>query len=154
MNRLGWHWGGFALSTSKSPGTTHTRLLSGPGMNRLWWHWGGFALSTSKSPGSTHNRLLSGPGMNRPNSGQRTQFHTTNLRNMILRMNRALLATFFMLVSCLAYSSTLKMEATCSPDTLVVFQRTTVPYIFIGTDVRTSYPTRRYIPEDRALHNH
>jgi hypothetical protein len=40
------------------------------------------------------------------------------------------------LVSCLAYSSTLKMEAICSSETSVDFQRT----------------TWRYIPEDRTLH--
>jgi hypothetical protein len=45
------------------------------------------------------------------------------------------LATCFMLVSYLAYSSTLKMEATCSSETSVDFQRI----------------TRRYIPEERAL---
>jgi hypothetical protein len=38
----------------------------------------------------------------------------------------------------LAYSSTLKMEATCSCETSVDFQRTTL----------------RYIPEDRTLYNH
>jgi hypothetical protein len=40
-----------------------------------------------------------------------------------------------MLVSCLAYSSTLKMEATYTSETSVYFQRT----------------TWRYIAEDRAL---
>jgi hypothetical protein len=40
--------------------------------------------------------------------------------------------------SCLAYSSTLKMEATCSSETMVDFHRT----------------TRRYIPEYWLLHNH
>jgi hypothetical protein len=44
----------------------------------------------------------------------------------------------FTLVSCSAYSSTQKMEVTCSSETLVGFQRT----------------ARRYIPEDRTLHNH
>jgi hypothetical protein len=42
------------------------------------------------------------------------------------------------LVSCLAYSSTLKMEETCPSETLVDFQQT----------------TQCYIPEDRSLHNH
>jgi hypothetical protein len=42
----------------------------------------------------------------------------------------------FTLVSWRAYSSTLKIEATCSSETLVGFQRT----------------TRRYIPEDKTLH--
>jgi hypothetical protein len=38
--------------------------------------------------------------------------------------SRTLLATCFTLVSCLAYSSTLKMEAICSSETPVDFQRT------------------------------
>jgi hypothetical protein len=50
----------------------------------------------------------------------------------------ALLAACFMLVSCLAYSSALKLEATWFSETLVEFQRTTC----------------RYIPEDRILHSH
>jgi hypothetical protein len=50
---------------------------------------------------------------------------------------RALLATCFMLVSCSAYSFTLKMEATYSSETSVDFQR----------------DTRRYLPEDRTLRN-
>jgi hypothetical protein len=48
----------------------------------------------------------------------------------------ALLATCFRLVSCLAYSSTLKMDATCSSKTSVDFQRT----------------TRCYISENKTLH--
>jgi hypothetical protein len=44
----------------------------------------------------------------------------------------------FTLVSCLAYSSILKMETIFSSETSVHFQRT----------------TRRYVPEDRTLHNH
>jgi hypothetical protein len=44
----------------------------------------------------------------------------------------AVLATRFKMISCLAYFSTLKMEATCSCETSVNFQRT----------------TRRYIPEN------
>jgi hypothetical protein len=53
------------------------------------------------------------------------------------RRNTSLLATFFALVFCLTYSSTLKMEATCSSGTSVDFRQT----------------TRRYtsIPEDRTL---
>jgi hypothetical protein len=46
--------------------------------------------------------------------------------------------SIFMIVSCLAYSSTLKMEARCSSETSVDFQRT----------------TRRYIPEDGTLHSY
>jgi hypothetical protein len=49
-----------------------------------------------------------------------------------------LLATYFTLVSCLAYSSPLKMEAICSSKTLVIFQQT----------------KRCYILEDKTLHNH
>jgi hypothetical protein len=44
----------------------------------------------------------------------------------------------FTLVSFLVYSLTLKMETTCSSETSTHFQRA----------------TRRYIPEDRSLHNH
>jgi hypothetical protein len=47
------------------------------------------------------------------------------------------LPSAFTLVSFLAYSPTLKMEAICSFETSVDFQRT----------------TRRYIPEDNALRN-
>jgi hypothetical protein len=43
---------------------------------------------------------------------------------------------YFTLLSCLTYSSILKMKATCSSETSVDIQRT----------------TRRYIPEDRTLH--
>jgi hypothetical protein len=44
----------------------------------------------------------------------------------------------FTLVSSLAYYSTLKMEATCFPETSFDLQRS----------------TWRYIPEDRTLHKH
>jgi hypothetical protein len=46
-----------------------------------------------------------------------------------------MLATFSTPVSCFAYSSTLKVEATCSFETSVDFQRTTL----------------RFVPEDRTL---
>jgi hypothetical protein len=49
-----------------------------------------------------------------------------------------LLATYFLLVSYLARSSTLKIAATCSSEMLVDFQWT----------------TWQYIPEDRTLYNH
>jgi hypothetical protein len=52
--------------------------------------------------------------------------------------SRHLLAVCFMLVSCLAYSSTLKMEVTRFPETSVDFQRTTRPYIL----------------KDKTLYNH
>jgi hypothetical protein len=48
---------------------------------------------------------------------------------------QTLLTTCFMLVSCVAYSSTLKMEETCSSERALGFQRT----------------TWRYIPEDKTL---
>jgi hypothetical protein len=41
----------------------------------------------------------------------------------------AVFSNFFMLVSCLAYSSTLKMEATHSTKTSVDFQQTMLHYI-------------------------
>jgi hypothetical protein len=49
-----------------------------------------------------------------------------------------MLTTCFTLVSCLAYSSTLKMKATFYCETSVDIQRT----------------TPRYISEDITLHNH
>jgi hypothetical protein len=50
----------------------------------------------------------------------------------------SLLATCFMLVSCVVYFSALNMEATCSSETSVDFQRT----------------TRRYIAKNRSSHNY
>jgi hypothetical protein len=52
--------------------------------------------------------------------------------------NRARFPTCFTLVSCLAYSSALKKKATRSSEISDDFQQT----------------TRRYIPEDRTLHNY
>jgi hypothetical protein len=49
-----------------------------------------------------------------------------------------LLGACILLVTCLVYSSTLKMEAVCSSETLVTFYQT----------------TQRLIPEDSTLHNH
>jgi hypothetical protein len=49
-----------------------------------------------------------------------------------------LIATSFALASCLPSSPTLKMEATCSSNVSVDFQRT----------------TRRYISKERTFHNH
>jgi hypothetical protein len=54
------------------------------------------------------------------------------------RRRRALLATCFMLVSCLSYSSNLKFRATYSSETSVAFQRI----------------TQRYVPENITLYNH
>jgi hypothetical protein len=52
--------------------------------------------------------------------------------------SRLCLPPAFTLVSCSAYSSTLKMEAICSSETSVDIQQ----------------PTWRYIPEDSTLQNH
>jgi hypothetical protein len=48
------------------------------------------------------------------------------------------IAAYFKMISCITYSSTLKMEATCSSETSVDFQ----PSIW------------RYNPEYRTLRNH
>jgi hypothetical protein len=52
---------------------------------------------------------------------------------MAQAVRRTLLAACLMMVSCLAYYSTLKIEAKCSSETAIYFHQT----------------TRRYIPEDR-----
>jgi hypothetical protein len=51
--------------------------------------------------------------------------------------SRALLATYFVLVPCLSYSSALKMEVTSDSETLLYFQQTTL----------------RCFTEDRTLHS-
>jgi hypothetical protein len=53
------------------------------------------------------------------------------------RFGKLCLPPAFTLFSCSAYSSILKIEATCSDETSVDFQRT----------------ARRYIPENRTVHN-
>jgi hypothetical protein len=63
---------------------------------------------------------------------------------------QARIAACFLLVSCLAYSSTLKMEAICSSEMLIGFYRTTWYYtqedrIFIVTAVRTPNSTLLYL---------
>jgi hypothetical protein len=71
--------------------------------------------------------------------GEICRLHRQSRRiSQAIKQRESLFATCFTLVSCLSYSSTLKMEVTCSSETSVDFRRT----------------TRRYIPEDRALHNH
>jgi hypothetical protein len=71
--------------------------------------------------------------------GGTCRLHLQNQRiSQPRNQNKDLLATWFTVVSFLTYSSTLKMEATCSFEMPVDFQRT----------------TRRYIPEDITLHNH
>jgi hypothetical protein len=61
---------------------------------------------------------------------------------MVLGTVQALLANCFMLVSCLAYSLTLKMEATCFSEMLDAFEETNgfiyqKRKLFITTAVRT-----------------
>jgi hypothetical protein len=53
--------------------------------------------------------------------------------------HEALLATCFMLVSCLAYSSSMMMEVTFSSDTIVDFQQTMQHYATEDKTVRTIY---------------
>jgi hypothetical protein len=60
------------------------------------------------------------------------------------------LATCFMLVFCLAYSLNLKMEATCSSETLADFQGTTWRYIpeygtLLNTYIRKRNETADYL---------
>jgi hypothetical protein len=64
-------------------------------------------------------------------------YHSGGSEEPYLLGYKALLHAYFMLVSCLAYSSTLKMEVSCYSKTSVDFQRT----------------TQRYIPKDRSPHN-
>jgi hypothetical protein len=61
------------------------------------------------------------------------RFRTAHLRNIRSRQQAK---QGFMLVSCVAYSSILQMEATCSSETSVDFQPTTGRYI---PEHRTSY---------------
>jgi hypothetical protein len=73
--------------------------------------------------------------------GETYRLHLQGLkisRSRNQRKSKLCLPPAFTLASCLPYFSTLKMEATCSSETSVNFQRT----------------TRRYISEDSTLHNH
>jgi hypothetical protein len=56
----------------------------------------------------------------------------------LVEQGSSLLGVYLLLVSCLAYSLTLKIEATCSYEMSVDFGQ----------------HTRHYIPEDRTLHSH
>jgi hypothetical protein len=58
--------------------------------------------------------------------------------DVVISLLNAHFAACFMIISCLAYSSTLKMEAVCSSE----------------TSVDLHWTTRRYIPKDTTLHKH
>jgi hypothetical protein len=73
--------------------------------------------------------------VNRRFGGTRRPHHHSRI---ISRAWKQVASRAFTLVSCSTYSSILNMEAICSSETSVDFQWT----------------TRRYIPEDRTLHNH
>jgi hypothetical protein len=83
---------------------------------------------------------------------RQAELHGVTIQNIMLlvvtfvRTSNAILANCFMLVSCLAYSSTLKMEVTFSSETSVDFQRllgiiSQEIELFITTAVRTTNPT-------------
>jgi hypothetical protein len=65
-----------------------------------------------------------------------------------------LLLFCFMLISCLAHSSTLKIEEICSSTTSVVFQRSTRRYIPRVTLHEGDIFLRNVVPEDCTLHSH
>jgi hypothetical protein len=76
----------------------------------------------------------------------------TSLRQ-VASSKEALFATFYMLGSCLDYSSALKIEATCSSESSVDFQQTTRRYVlFRTTAVRTSNPTLISIPDEKKVY--
>jgi hypothetical protein len=60
------------------------------------------------------------------------------------------LATCLMLVSCLAYSSTLKMKVTCSSEMLVDFQQTTRRYISKSI-INVKYRNTQNIKENESV---
>jgi hypothetical protein len=70
-------------------------------------------------------------------SGWLRRTYQEKYMNLSRRNRRMESSTCFILVSCFIYSSILKIEATCSSKMSVEFQQN----------------TRRYIPEDRTLHN-
>jgi hypothetical protein len=57
------------------------------------------------------------------------------LRAVVMK-NSTFWSLAFTLISCLAYSSTMKMEETFSSETLVDFQRTTGHYVLEGRTPR------------------
>jgi hypothetical protein len=65
--------------------------------------------------------------------------------------NNTLLATGFTLVSCLAHSLNLKMEAMCSSETLVDFQWTTPLHIPEDITLKFSSFSAIYLGFDRLF---
>jgi hypothetical protein len=94
------------------------------------------------------------------------QMSSKNVRRIVVSNMLDLLAARFMLVPCMVYSLTMKVEAICSSETSVDFHRTTRRYIaeFIfstlkmeaicssETSVDTQRTTRRYTPDDCTFH--
>jgi hypothetical protein len=66
------------------------------------------------------------------------QRHAARWKSTDFSKNQSYSSIYSMLISCLAYSSTLKMEATCYSEILI--------------DVQPS--TQRNIPEEKSLYNH
>jgi hypothetical protein len=93
-----------------------------------------FPLPILIPPTAPHSSSINRGWYNRTISGRRIKLSFNGLQGISKVASRVRLATCFMLVSCLAYSSTSKMNTTCSSETSVDFQWT----------------ARRYIPEDRT----
>jgi hypothetical protein len=86
-------------------------------------------LKVNQSSGGTCRLHLQGRRICQARNQHETGHNKNLFTSFVLR------ETFFILVSCLAFSSILKMKTTCSSETSAAFQRT----------------TWRYIPEDRTL---
>jgi hypothetical protein len=82
--------------------------------------------------------LFSRPKVNRRFEETRPFLEVKAKQETNMKQAVSVSSTCYTLVSCPAYSSTLKMEMICSSEISVDTQRTTL----------------RYIPEDNTLHNH
>jgi hypothetical protein len=110
--------------------------------------FGGTSPASKNKPSKTPAYMVASPGVNWPqtrhlhfvskfDNGCQGKYITTEAilclklirLAIILQVKQVVLATFVMLVSCLAYSSALKIEATCSSEMSVEFQRTKQRYI-------------------------
>jgi hypothetical protein len=115
------------------------RFIQDRKISQLWNQWeAGRSLRCHSNPNCNSSDLTLGRHACRTVLGEPANLTEFYLLGYNAIYSRALLVVSFTLVSCLTYSSTLKMEVTCSSDTSVDLQRT----------------TRRYIPEDWTLHNH